>query len=85
MQLRALHGHILLTLTGKVAHRLAERPGADVRPQLAGTRPAMLNLIRIANRMPSVWSDCIPVLALPAAVKASGVWGCGMRKLALPM
>jgi hypothetical protein len=64
--LRALHAALLFSLTTKLHARLVDRPGADVRPLLAGCDGHLRTLLRVANRAPTLWAEAFPVLALPS-------------------
>ena len=83
--LAALHGFLALTLTGAVLDRVAERAGAggDLRPHLAGTRGALLNVVRAGNRLPGPWLGATPLLSIGPATRAklvatltAGAAGC---------
>lgn len=70
--LAALHGFLALTLTGSVLNRVAEKHGSggDLRPHLAGTRNACLNVLRAANRLPGGWLQATPILSIGPATRA---------------
>jgi hypothetical protein len=69
-QLRALHAQLLFSLTNKIHKRLVERPGADVRPLLAGCDLPFRTLLRASSRSPALWLDAFPVLSLPSGMRS---------------
>ena len=69
-QLKALHDQLLFSLTNKIHKRLIDRPGADVRPLLAGCDLPFRTLLRASSRSPALWLDAFPVLSLPSGMRS---------------
>jgi hypothetical protein len=69
-QLKALHAQLLFSLTNKIHKRLIDRPGADVRPLLAGCDLPFKTLLRASSRSPALWLDAFPVLSLPSGMRS---------------
>lgn len=68
-QLRSIHSAILMSLTGRIESRLAERPNLDIRKSIQSSRTHIYNLIRIANRYPTTWLDALPILTLTPSIR----------------